>query len=88
MINPVLQRIDSSDDVVFLENAIFQVNKGNSLCTEVELLLNTNVQCYVLAEDLETRGFIADDLITGINVIDYPELVKLTEKNKQILTWS
>lgn len=84
----VLQRIDSGDDVVFYENSIFQINKEGMLNTEIQQLLKRNVAIHVLREELETRGICVDELVTGIEVIDYPGLVHLTQKNKLVRTWN
>ena len=85
----VLHRIDSGgDDVVFLESAVFRVNKRSELNTELQQLLQNNVHLYVLNSELETRGIEEDELVLGIEVINYSGLVKLTEKNKVIKTWT
>lgn len=84
----LLQRIDSGDDVVFLENAVFCLNKGGLLSTELIVLLKNNVFLYVLSDELNTRGVGVDELVVGVEVIDYAGLVKLTEKNKLVKSWS
>ena len=86
--NSILHRIDNGDDVVFLESAVFRVNKESELSIELQQLLKNNVRLYVLSKELETRGIATDELVLGIEVIDYPGLVRLTEKNKVIQTWS
>lgn len=85
--NSLLQRIAKNDDIVFFENAIYCINKGNRLDSELQKMHNT-VGLHVLKPDIETRGFNSDDLILGIKVIEYSDLVKLTEKNKLVRTWS
>ncbi len=84
----VIQRIESGDDVVFFENAIFRVNKKSLQSTELEQMLANNVHLYVLNDELVIRGVNTDELVLGIAVIDYPGLVALTEKNKIIRTWN
>ena len=84
----LLQRIAGSDDVVFLENATFQLNKQGLLNTELQKILKNGTHLYVLGIELETRGIQADELDSGIKVIDYSGLVELTEKNKLIRTWN
>ena len=86
--NSVLHRIDSGDDVVFLENAVFRVIEGNIWSPELHQLLKNNVHLYVLNNELETRGVVEEELVLGIEIIDYSGLVRLTEKNKVIKTWS
>ncbi len=84
----LLQRIDSGDDVVFLENAVFCLNKGSLLSAELKVLLKNNVFLYVLSDELNTRGVSVDELVAGVEVIDYSGLVKLTEKNKLVKSWN
>ena len=84
----VIQRIESGDDVVFFENAVFRVNKKSLQSTELEQMLVNNVHLYVLSDELVIRGVNTDELVLGIAVIDYSGLVTLTEKNKIIRTWN
>jgi sulfur relay protein TusB/DsrH len=83
----ILERIDSGDDVVFLENAVLRILQNSSLSGTLTRLLKQNRLC-VLADDIEARGIVADELVNGVDVIDYTELVKLTVKNPVIQTWS
>ena len=82
----ILERIDSGDDVVFLENAVLRILQKGSLSDTLSQLLKQN-RLYVLADDIEVRGIAADELVNGIEVIDYSELVRLTVKNPVIQSW-
>jgi len=84
----LLQRIDKGDDVVFFENSIFQIYKGALLNDEFQQILSSRVYLYVLAVDMEVRGIEQEELITGVEVIDYAALVELTENNKVVRTWN
>ncbi len=86
--NILFQRIGSGDDVVFFENSIFSLTKDGVLNKDLQGLLKNNVRLYSLLEDIETRGLSENELVTGVQMIDYSELVILTEKNKLIRTWS
>jgi tRNA 2-thiouridine synthesizing protein B len=83
----ILERIDSGDDVVFLENSVLRILKEGILSDILTQLLKRNRLC-VLVDDLEIRGIASDELVKGIEVIDYPELVALTVQNPVIQTWS
>ena len=83
----ILDRIDSGDDVVFLENAVLRILQNGNLSETLTQLLTQNRLC-VLAEDIEVRGIAAHELVNGIDVIDYSELVRLTVKNPVIQSWS
>jgi len=84
----LLHRTDSGDDLVFLESSVFRLIKGGVLTDELQKMNQLNINLYVMNCDLETRGIDAGELILGFDIIDYSDLVKLTEKNKVIRTWS
>ena len=83
----VLERIDAGDDVVFLENAVLRILAKGSIAPVLKDLLKQN-RLYVLVSDIQVRGIAVTELVTGIEVIDYPELVDLTVKNPIIQSWS
>ena len=83
----ILERIAAGDDVVFLENSVLRVLQKGGLSDALAQLLKRNRLC-VLAEDIEVRGIVAEELVNGIDVIDYAELVSLTVKNPLSLSWS
>ena len=83
----ILERIDSGDEVVFLENSVLRILQKGSLNDSLIQLLKQS-RLYVLVDDIEIRGIEADELVNGIEVIDYPELVSLTVKNPLIQSWS
>jgi len=82
----ILERIDSGDDVVFLENAVLRVLQ-NGLLRDTLTQLVTRSRVHVLSEDIEVRGITSDELIKGIEVIDYNGLVALTVNNPVIQSW-
>jgi len=82
----ILERIDSGDDVVFLENSVLRILQKGYLSGSLTQLLKQS-RLYVLANDIEIRGIAANELVNGIEVIDYPELVSLTVKNPLIQSW-
>jgi tRNA 2-thiouridine synthesizing protein B len=83
----ILERIDPGDEVVFLENSVLRILQNGSLGAALTQLLKQNRLC-VLADDIKARGIVADELVSGVDVIDYSELVKLTVKNPVIQSWS
>jgi tRNA 2-thiouridine synthesizing protein B len=83
----ILERIAAGDDVVFLENSVLRVLQKGGLSDALAQLLKRNRLC-VLAEDIEVRGIVAEELVNGIDVIDYAELVSLTVSNPLILSWA
>jgi tRNA 2-thiouridine synthesizing protein B len=83
----VLQRIDPGDVAVFMENALLRILQNGAMEPVLTALLKTNRLC-VLSEDIIVRGITIDELITGIEVIDYAELVELTVHNSVIQSWT
>ena len=84
---PVLERIGSDDDVVFLESSVLSLLAKGSLQAVLVPMLAHN-KFYVLLEDIEIRGIQPTELVLGIEMIDYEGLVNLTVKNPHILTWT
>jgi len=83
----VLERIDSGDVVVFLENAVLRVYQHSNISDALSKQLSSNRLC-VLSDDITVRGIIADELVKGIEVINYAELVELTVNNPVIQSWT
>lgn len=83
----LLQRLAAGDDVVFLENALLALTRRGKLATS---LLEANKHCrfFALREQLAVRGLLAEELVSGIEWIDYPGLVALTVKNELIQSWT
>jgi sulfur relay protein TusB/DsrH len=82
----ILDRMDSGDVAVFLESAVLGVLQEGKLSGLLTDKLNSN-RLYVLSEDMAVRGVLASELVTGLEVIDYPELVNLTVENPLIQSW-
>lgn len=83
----ILERIEAGDVVVFLENAVLRVLRNGLLSESLTQLLSTNRLC-VLSEDVIVRGIAADELVEGIDIIDYAGLVELTVNNRVIQSWA
>jgi tRNA 2-thiouridine synthesizing protein B len=83
----LFERIDSGDVAVFLENSVLRLLKNSSLADLVTQQLSNKRLC-VLADNLLINGIAKDELVNGIDVIDYSELVALTVNNPVIQSWS
>lgn len=83
----ILERIDSGDVVVFLENAVLRVLRNNNIDARLTRLLTNNRLC-VLASDIVTRGISPSDLLIGCEIINHTELVELTIDNCVIQSWT
>ncbi|MDD5578412.1 MAG: sulfurtransferase complex subunit TusB [Methylobacter sp.] len=83
----ILERIDAGDVAIFLENSVLRILQNGILNDRLTQQLKINRLC-VLLDDITVRGIRADELVKGIEVIDYAELVELTVKNPVIQSWS
>jgi tRNA 2-thiouridine synthesizing protein B len=83
----ILERIEAGDVVVFLENAVLRVLRNGLLNEPLTQRAGTNRLC-VLSEDVAVRGIAADELVEGIDIIDYAGLVELTVDNRVIQSWA
>jgi tRNA 2-thiouridine synthesizing protein B len=83
----VLERIDSGDVVVFLENAVLRVLQNSVISDALTRQVGKNRFC-VLSDDIAIRGINPNELIEGLEVIDYAGLVELTVNNAVIQSWT
>ncbi len=83
----ILQRIDSGDVVVFLENAVLRTLQNSAINDILARQLSSNRLC-VLSDDIAVRGIAPHELVKGIEVIGYAELVELTVNNPVIQSWT
>lgn len=83
----VLERVGVNDDIVFLCSAVLRLLHTGELNNTLARLLETH-SLYVLADDLAVRGITQEELVRGIQIIDYPQLVALTVKHPVIQSWS
>lgn len=83
----VLERIESGDVVVFLENAVLCVLQNSAISDALTRQLGKNRFC-VLSDDIAIRGIITDELVKGLEVIDYAGLVELATDNPVIQSWT
>jgi tRNA 2-thiouridine synthesizing protein B len=82
----IFARLQAGDDIVFLENAVLRLLKTGETNHALSELLKTH-QLYAMTDALAVRGISAKELVQGITIIDYPELVALTIKHPVIQSW-
>ena len=83
----VLDRIETGDSIVFLDDAVFRILQNGDL-KEILERLQSHCRLFVLSDELTVRGIRGDELINGIEVIDYTGFVDLTVAHELIQTWS
>ena len=68
------QKMGHSVQIGLLQDGIYTGIKGSAIIEDNAL---PGAEWFVLADDLELRGFSAQDLRTGVRTIDYPNLIKI-----------
>ena len=84
----IIQRIGSGDDVVLQAGLVWTARQKHTDHHQLLQLLAKQCQVFILQEMLIANGIEVREILAGIKVIDYPELVRLTEKNPVIMTWN
>ena len=72
---------------MFLENSVLRLLQDSDISDTLIRLLNNN-RLYVLSDDLAARGITLDQLVKGLETIDYAGLVELTVSNPVIQSWT
>jgi sulfur relay protein TusB/DsrH len=85
--NVLLQRLHHQSGLIFLNNAVFQLLKNSRFDVALTELGQTT-RCYVLHDDLITRGIESTLILQSIEPIDYAKFVQLTIENSPIQTWT
>ncbi len=73
-------------DILLIEDGVYACIAG----TESEALLreaSRKFSIYVLAQDLECRGYGASDVIDQITPVDYDGFVSLAVRNASVHSW-
>lgn len=83
----VADRIASGDCLVLQSGATWTALDGHTDNGKLLALLQRGCGVHALRDMLEASGIQADQLLPGVTVIDYPELVELTIQHSVIHTW-
>ncbi len=81
------ERVAQGDTVLFLADSIVFLHKKGRFA-EHFLIWSQLYRCYVLQADMLARGLLEDELVAGVQVIDYSGFVDLTVAHKVIKTWN
>ncbi len=82
----VLDRLAENDDVLFLNDAVLCVLAGGRIADFLREKADS-IGFYVLDEDMAARGIAPKQLAPNINIVDYPEFVRLAAANALIQSW-
>jgi len=81
------ERIAKDDAVLFLADSIVSLHKKGQFADHF-LIWTQAFDCYVLQADMLARGLLENELVLGLQVIDYSGFVDLTVAHKVIKTWN
>ena len=80
-------RFSAGDALAFLENSVLILLKQGKL-QPLMTRLQSQHNVYVLGNDLNARGIHHTELVSGIHIIDYPQLVQLSLTHSLIQSWT
>jgi len=81
------ERITKGDAILFLADSILSLHKKGQF-KDYFSVWTTDFACYVLQADMLARGLRENELIAGLQIIDYSGFVDLTVAHKVIKTWN
>ncbi|MTD29188.1 sulfurtransferase complex subunit TusB [Erwinia sorbitola] len=82
-LSAMLRLLAEGDDVLLLQDGVIAAIDGSSA---LEALLNAPISVYVLKEDLEARGLVAQ-ISSSVTTVSYTGFVTLAVKHPQQMTW-
>lgn len=82
----ILERTSTGDMVILIEDAVIEALATSPNSQHWQLILQSQRVC-VLAADLAVRGLASDQILNGIEIVDYQGFVQLTINNEVIHSW-
>jgi len=82
----MLDRIDAGDTVLFIRSAVIVLLSEHVLRERLKKMMMQSQMC-VLSPDLLARGILPEELLDGIEIIDYTDFVELTIEHAVIHSW-
>lgn len=81
-----LDHISDGDRVLLIEDGVLAARKNGAFA---QTLQEAKRACaiYALAPDLSARGIAADDLIDGVEAVDYSGFVDLAADATRVCAW-
>lgn len=76
----------AGSDVLLIEDAVYAATSGTELSDMVAAAAE-KYNIHVLGPDLASRGIGEDELIPGIEVVDYQGFVRLAADNDKVQSW-
>ena len=81
-----LTHTSEGDAVLMIEDGVLGARKGTAF---EKTLRDKRPQCaiYALGPDLAARGVKAEDLVAGVEIVDYGGFVDLAARNDRVCAW-
>lgn len=76
----------AGDAVLLIEDAVVGARKGSSSAKAIEASL-ASCKVYVLGPDAAARGMKAEDLVSGVESVDYAGFVDLAANHARTQSW-
>lgn len=83
----MMERISNGDDVVLQAGAVWAAFLGHRDNAKLSELLSKGCSVYALSDVLAMNGMSHQQLLVGVQPLEYTQLVALTVKNLVIHTW-
>lgn len=81
-----LGHLSSGDAVLMIEDGVVGARKGSTAAAMVQAALQTG-KVYALAPDLAARGVKPQDVIDGVELVDYGGFVDLVTQHGRTVAW-
>ena len=72
--------------ILLIEDGIYAVRKNAAAADKVQQALGKH-KVYALEPDLKARGVNTENMIDGIELVDYDGFVKLTTEHDKLQSW-
>ena len=74
------------NDILLIEDGVYAAMNGTSVAGTISAATE-NFKIYVLGPDLASRGVAKEELIDGVEVVDYDGFVRLAAQNDTVQSW-
>ena len=81
-----LSHLSAGDAVLMIEDGVVGARKGSSAAPMVQAALQTG-KVYALAPDLAARGIKPQDIVSGIELVDYSGFADLVANHGRTVAW-
>lgn len=82
----LIDRTSPGDTLLLIESAVYSARRTDSAAEILEKAL-PRLRICVLGPDLEARGIDPEEMIDGIEIVDYGGFVRLTVENRVVHSW-